>query len=375
MNCRISTATGASLRVFITLLAFPLVTAQAASFQGLGFLPTNGTSSWASGVSADGSVVVGYSEPAPVYEQAFRWSHSDGMQGLGVLVNGYYSLATGVSGDGATVVGYGSTSSGYRAFSWTSSGGLTNLGVLPGASYSYAWGSSANGSVIVGWSGTSVTSEEAFRWSPTTGMVGLGKLTGAASSWAAGTSADGSVVVGNSGGQVFRWTSGGGMVGIGGTHAGGISMDGATVVGDDNGQAFRWTAAAGGLADLGFLPGFNSGSSSLAVSGDGSIVVGYCVSQSAHQEAFIWDAAHGMRSLQSVAQADYGLNLTGWTLSAADAISSAGQTIVGYGTDPNGRTEAWLLQVPEPGTCVLWVVGVLSWWGRKRGGGNSGRRQ
>ncbi len=32
-------------------------------------------------------------------------------------------------------------------------------------------------------------------------------------------------------------------------------------------------------------------------------------------EAFIWNSSQGMRSLKQVLTNDYGLNLTGWTLS------------------------------------------------------------
>jgi probable HAF family extracellular repeat protein len=57
-----------------------------ASFSGLGFLPGDTyTYSAASGVSADGSVVVGRGE-----SQAFRWTQAGGMVGLGVLPVGSF---------------------------------------------------------------------------------------------------------------------------------------------------------------------------------------------------------------------------------------------------------------------------------------------
>jgi hypothetical protein len=62
-----------------------------------------------------------------------------------------------------------------------------------------------------------------------------------------------------------------------------------------------------------------------------------------------------MRSLQQVLTNDYGLDLTGWSLNRANAISADGLTVVGFGTNPNGLTEAWIASldgepVPEPGT-------------------------
>jgi hypothetical protein len=49
-----------------------------------------------------------------------------------------------------------------------------------------------------------------------------------------------------------------------------------------------------------------------------------------------------MRDLKEVLTNNYGLNLTGWTLLEATAISPDGKTIVGYGTNPSNDTEAWI---------------------------------
>ncbi|MFN9735084.1 MAG: HAF repeat/PEP-CTERM domain-containing protein, partial [Microcystis sp.] len=83
--------------------------AQAASFQGLGDLPGGGFNSRATGVSADGSVVVGRGFSANG-GQAFRWTQGTGMVGLGDLPEGiFYSSAAGVSADGSVVVGIGNS--------------------------------------------------------------------------------------------------------------------------------------------------------------------------------------------------------------------------------------------------------------------------
>jgi probable HAF family extracellular repeat protein len=65
-----------------------------ASFQGLGDLSGGSFISSASGVSADGSVVVGYGYTASG-QQAFRWASTEGMVGLGTFeVEAlYYSTA------------------------------------------------------------------------------------------------------------------------------------------------------------------------------------------------------------------------------------------------------------------------------------------
>ncbi len=60
-----------------------------------------------------------------------------------------------------------------------------------------------------------------------------------------------------------------------------------------------------------------------------------------------------MRNLQTVLTGVYGLNLAGWNLTAAMGVSADGNTIVGYGTNSLGRTEAWLAVLAEPTPLVL----------------------
>jgi probable HAF family extracellular repeat protein len=195
---------------------------------------------------------------------------------------------------------------------------------------------------------------EAFRWLDGTGMIGLGKLPGATYSSAGAVSADGSVVVGSSGtentAQAFRWTAEGGMVGLGPAEntysfATGVSADGSVVVGAADDQAFRWTENTG-MVGLGYMPG-GSTSYPYAVTADGSVVVGYGSGAPTGNGAFIWDAVHGMRLLQQVLTEDYGLDLSGWNLWQAAAVSGDGRTIVGSGTNPSGETEAWIAVLPD----------------------------
>jgi probable HAF family extracellular repeat protein len=230
-------------------------TVHAASLIGLGDLPGRGFQSYAYGVSADGSVVVGIGSSElnsdPFRSEAFRWTSGGGMVGLGDLPgSGFQSLATGVSADGSVVVGQGLGASGFEAFRWTSGGGMSGLGDLPGGGFfSLATGVSADGSVVVGY-GDGASGNEAFRWTSSGGMVGLGDLPGGFfGSGATGVSGDGSVVVGigsgASGREAFVWTPGAGMqslqfyltglgvdtTGWGQYDAVGVSADGSTIVG------------------------------------------------------------------------------------------------------------------------------------------------
>ena len=75
-------------------------------------------------------------------------------------------------------------------------------------------------------------------------------------------------------------------------------------------------------------------------------------------EAFIWDAAHGMRNLQQVLTTDYGLDLTGRRLKVAWGMSPDGSMIVGFGVSPNGSNEAFLATIPEPSG--LWLLGAAA---------------
>lgn len=70
---------------------------------GLGDLPGGQVRSNAQAVSADGSVVVGYSSTASG-DEAYRRTASDGMVGLGHLTGYANSYSDAVSADGSVVV-------------------------------------------------------------------------------------------------------------------------------------------------------------------------------------------------------------------------------------------------------------------------------
>jgi probable HAF family extracellular repeat protein len=57
-----------------------------------------------------------------------RWTPTGGMQGLGDLAGGdFYSEATGVSDDGSTIVGHSRTAAGQRPFLWSADTGMVDL--------------------------------------------------------------------------------------------------------------------------------------------------------------------------------------------------------------------------------------------------------
>lgn len=144
--------------------------------QGLGGLPGGSWGSSASGVSADGSVVVGSSRPTDFGQnEAFRWTESGGLVGLGGLPGGkHWNGAKGVSADGSVVVGFGYSASGAEAFRWTGSEGMVGIGYLSSWTQSEAYAVSADGLVVVGMCySESQQFGEAFIWDETNGMRSL----------------------------------------------------------------------------------------------------------------------------------------------------------------------------------------------------------
>ena len=98
---------------------------QAEGVQLLGTM--GGPSERARGASADGSVVVGDwldTSAVPVsvpVSHVYRWTQSEGGQDLGTL-GGKWAFATGVSGDGSVIVGgFGDTNGVVHVFRWTKS--------------------------------------------------------------------------------------------------------------------------------------------------------------------------------------------------------------------------------------------------------------
>jgi len=328
-------------------------------FEGLGYL-SGGSCSEAAAVSANGSVVVGTSCTASGV-RAFRWTADEKMTAIPVPDGLTETWATGVSADGAYVSGYGRASDslpyGYEGFRWDVSGTLSVIAVS-GLDV-IAKGISGDGSIVVGTSWGTDIDDEAFRWTEGVGLSRLDGLPGeAARTNADAISHNGLVIVGDRiyDGSPYRdcfvWTEGA-VVGYSAHTANAASSDGSVVVGGLDNQAtslfeaYRWTAESGPVLLGTCLPDYHS--RALAVSGDGSIIVGYVQNDSGfdEQKAFIWDQGHGMRLLQDVLEDDYGFDLSGWRLAEPSAswkatgISQDGSTIVGTALNAEGQQEAW----------------------------------
>lgn len=336
---------------------------------GLGF-GKDGISSTALDISADGQVVVGYRDNALAGQQAFRWTREEGMMGLGPMPSGSIGgEANAVSADGSVIAGFCYNPGYYQSFGWTDNQGMVGFNYYPEWRQNLSYGVSGDGSVVVGYGWRQLFGpSEAYRWTNAEGMVGLGLLPNLQyGSRALGTSADGRIVVGygfnaSNDTEAFRWTQAHGMQGLGHMPGGGRSVataassDGSVVVGTDSGltigqRAFRWSLFDG-LVDIGAMPG-GSQSSASDVSSDGLSIVGWGNDTQGAQQAFLWEPGEGMRSLRSVLEGEFGLDLGGWALREAKAISADGHTIVGLGNNPLGQQEAWIAVIPESGVSTL----------------------
>ena len=110
-------------------------------------------------------------------------------------------------------------------------------------------------------------------------------------------------------------------------------------------EAFRWTAREQMMIGLDDLPGGVFESHALAVSADGSTILGWGKSENG-QEAFVWTKTVGMQRLQSWLRA-HGVEVPdGWVLTSAAGISDDRTAIGGFGFNPEGDKEAWLARLP-----------------------------
>ena len=278
---------------------------------GLGYLPSH-TNSSATAVNGDGSVIVGISSSqSPEFElfvapgdgQAFRWTAGSGMVGLGYLPGYSNSIATGVSADGSVIVGTCTSASNSQAFRWTAASGMVGLGYVPGYVYSGAAGVSADGSVIVG-TAWSLTNSQAFRWTAGSGMVGLGNLPYGLATIANAASADGSVVAG-SGSAGFRWAAGVGMQALpidpddqyrSFETGRGVSADGNTIVGRSQSENQRPVALLATFpASISARPSLsiNSSSTSQLVLSWSTNYTGFTLQSSTHGGSANWTNCSG----------------------------------------------------------------------------------
>ena len=283
---------------------------------------------FATGVSSDGHYVAGYANGIAYLFAPIRWNTQANTSQVLETPSGYTGAQVhDLSDDGSIAVGNSGSISGNEATYWDAAGNAHPMGFLgtAGGRAGLAYAVSGNGQVIVGNSTGSTDGLVAFRWTIETGMVSLGRFNGL-NSTATTVSRTGNVIAGYG-------------AAIGKTYP--VS-------------GWVWTSSTG-MQPLGDLPGGPNHSYPRDTSADGSIIIGQS-SSSLGDEAFIWDASHGLRNLKSVLISDYHLDVSGWMLRDAEGISADGLTITGYGETPAGEGRAWIVTLPEPSTALLLIA-------------------
>jgi uncharacterized membrane protein len=272
-------------------------------------------------VSADGLTVVGYCTPGGIpngQERATRWTRQGGTwvaQNLGTLPDGAgHSGADDVTNEGQTVVGSSPSPSGPRAVLWTFDPfEVESLGVMEGGTYTFGTAISADGSAVAG-EGDTPQGQRAFRWTRETGCVSVGAFQGGSYTFASDLSADGRITVG-----------------VGNT------VDGQ--------RAFRHDAETGELRNLGTVGGARNVIAN-ATNADGSVIIG-----TADSNSFYWTEQTGILNL-SDHLVTLDVDLTGWQLDRADAISPDGSAIAGTGRF-NGQTRGFVISgLPSCGPTI-----------------------
>lgn len=333
---------------------------------GIGDLPGGPTASRCLGVSRDGHMVVGVSANAG-QPWSPRWVPVQWVDGtlsaLGALPGGTTSGAAYAINNSGLWVGYSNSSQGDQACSGLLGNDPTGLG---GTTAGGTHGSSAacvtdDGTTIAGYEETVPGTVVACLWN--SGTIRPLITDPNVSSNAKGMTPDAGVVVGDidvtDGVVACYWDSSRslhlltdlpGGFGTDST-ANAISADGTMIVGratDATGtKAVAWDLA-GNLTVLGsgLLPNNQTSTEAYAVNRDGTCVVGRTV-RDGGQVAFLWTPADGMRVLSDVL-GTRGIDATGWTLVRATGISDDGLTIVGYGTNPTGDPEGFVVYLGTP---------------------------
>jgi probable HAF family extracellular repeat protein len=264
--------------------------------------------------SSDGEVVAGSDgsvfDPYPT--EAFQWTSKTGMRRVGRVVSSGELEGTsiyGISSDGSVMVGVDDIN-GVR---WLD--GVQNS--IPIPTFEAANAVTSDGSAVFGNNHLRIS----VRWTQPQGTVSLGDLPG-----------------GQPAGTALAVSSGGDVV---------VGMSSSSHSSQGRFEAFRWTASTG-MVGLGDLEGGVFDSRANGVSGDGRIVIGNGHTASIEDVAFVWDPLNGIRDLRQVLMDEYQMDLSAWLLRGATGISADGRTVVGYGTNPQGTTEGWMVYLDPP---------------------------
>lgn len=362
-----------TLAVFLVMSAVTgavtLPAAQTPSFRGLGQMPSvwPAAGTYASAISGDGSTIMGYGWvcanggtncTSSGTVKAYRWTVAGGYKILGTQGDSSFFGAGAVSFDGSVIVGEHPQPTGYAAFRWTAAQGMKQLPI------NIASAVTADGAMVAGGDNWWKTSGQTGIFGPFVGQQDQTQANGLSGTLQAPVAVGAAIKGADSFGptfHAFRWTPAGGLRDLGlttGTESIGIAIsgNGSVVVGEARDanrfwRAFRWTASTG-MVDIGTLGGPES--AAFAVNKDGTVIVGTSLTNgtSDSNQMFRWTLKTGMQNLLTVLQAAGVHSADKWVqLSSIVGVSADGTVMVGYGLSP--RTQAFPFGQWEPFRIVL----------------------
>ena len=234
----------------------------------------------------------------------------------GNTCDAFYSHGLNISRDGLTGVGMGWINCSTSAFYWTEEDGIVELGQYQGNS-TKAQAVSGDGQVIGGWA--QADSRNSVLWDRDGNITFLGSLQ-----------------TGNNYGEVMA-----------------ISNNGEKVIGfcagsaGNNTEGYIWTEE-NGMFGLGVPANSASSNKSLAFSiSENDVVVGQYLNESPvfYKACISTSETGGFVNLKNYLT-DLGMEeITGWDLTRALCVSNDGNTIAGYGKDPDGNWTGWIIKI------------------------------
>ncbi len=344
------------------------------SFVTIGDLPGGFHTSYARGVSSDGSVVTGLSY-ATGGSLAFRWDEESGMEALPVVPGTAGYQGGTVSPNGKFITGtHGFPSQqGQNGFVWSEETGTISIGSLPGGRNMSILGHITNDGLGVGRSDFDLTPRgypiyRAVKWTLKGGLeaLPLPEPTDLQFSSAAGRVLDDGRIFGisNSGKWFYSEDSGFEMLPVS-SYMNTINPSGDFMIGtmlDSTSpiphRARYWTPDTG---EVPLTPyGDDYASEALFMSDDGSVIIGRGT-----QGWQVW-LDQGSPVLFDDFVAGLGVDLDGWNMNFVYGISGDGSKIYGSAIDSTGNNiEGFVLTIPAPASVSVLVPGVLAFRRRR----------
>ena len=309
-----------------------------------GFVDAMGMSAWAQPIAGGALDSDGYEVAAIAYSNAaIVGPVVIGPYPEGVEVDGFLSTAFGVSDEGTAVgLAYDKTAHPI-AFIWSAANGMSRLAVNRPDTFSRANGISGDGGTVFGWNDQADGYRSGVIWQNAT-PIDLTDTGGVPIGEALAASSDGSVVVGGgyytaNGSEAWRWTAATGPQPIGILPTAPIAPQ--RIAPSVQSPRADLKQAAMTPGPQGFLP---PESYAFAVSDDGNVIVG-ASGVWPIRTASIWTPSAGLQPLADYVAARGVTVPDNWALAAATAISADGETIGGWGIDPDGVMAAFVIDL------------------------------